>query len=265
MILEEEFLFFHNNHLDEDVLLFSRIEMDRDLGSFKRARSAGEGSWTAGGWTRQRVLGGVIVDARHHHRHHNHHHPRRLVQTQRRVISRRGGERKTAKWRSREAPVCRKECRRAPRLLSSLQTAGCCAFRKKHAATARPPVLWRNPRSKKKERGEKNDSVPGKNAAVYRSLTLLLLLLLALLAFTVHNLDWVLFGRVNFEDWIFRTPFLFFFFFEKSIVGCSGECFSRMDTEMECFNSREFFVVIIVADLKMKYFSGLLFLANGYE
>lgn len=86
----------------------------------------------------------------------------------------RGGERKTAKWRSREAPVCRKECRRAPRLLSSLQTAGCCAFRKKHAATARPPVLWRNPRSEKKERG--------KNA--YRSLILPppLLLTLTLLA-----------------------------------------------------------------------------------
>lgn len=39
-----------------------------------------------------------------------------------------------------------------------------CAFRNKHAATARPPVLWRNPRSEKKER-----NVPGKNRLPFSS------------------------------------------------------------------------------------------------
>lgn len=118
----------------------------------------------------------------------------------------RGGERKTAKWRSREAPVCRKECRRAPRLLSSLQTAGCCAFRKKHAATARPPVLWRNPRSEKKER-EKTPTV---------LLFFLLLFLLLLLLFWLRLTDP-------------QSELLRIEFFEKRTAGCSGECFSRMD------------------------------------
>lgn len=222
--------------------------MDRDLGSFKRARSAGEGSWTAGGWTRQRVLGGVIVDARHHHRHHNHHHPRRLVQTQRRVISRRGGERKTAKWRSREAPVCRKECRRAPRLLSSLQTAGCCAFRKKHAATARPPVLWRNPRSKKKERGEKNDSVPGKNAAV------LLLFFFFLLFWPSLSTIWTEFCL---GGWILRIESFerhFYFSFSKKVSLVVLENVFHMDGHRDgMFQLSRIFRWIIVADLKMKF------------
>lgn len=217
--------------------------MDRDLGSFKRARSAGEGSWTAGGWTRQRVLGGVIVDARHHHRHHNHHHPRRLVQTQRRVISRRGGERKTAKWRSREAPVCRKECRRAPRLLSSLQTAGCCAFRKKHAATARPPVLWRNPRSKKKRKGgkkrlrsgKKRGRLPFSYSSSSSSCSSGLHCPQSGLSFVWAGEFWGLnLSNVN--------VFIFFFFRKKYRWLFWRMFFTWMDTEMECFNSREFFV-----------------------
>lgn len=35
-----------------------------------------------------------------------------------------------------------------------------CAFRNKHAATARPPVLWRNPRSEKKERKKRSGKKP---------------------------------------------------------------------------------------------------------
>lgn len=264
MILEEEFLFFHNNHLDEDVLLFSRIEMDRDLGSFKRARSAGEGSWTAGGWTRQRVLGGVIVDARHHHRHHNHHHRADLYK--RNDVSSREGV-------GRE----RRQSGALEKRLSAVKNAGellvCLARYKRPGAAlsgrSTPPLpghrYFGAIRAVKKKKGGKK-TTPFREKTRPSTVLLLFFFFFFLLFWPSLSTIWTEFCL---GGWILRIEsferHFYFFFFRKKYGWLFWRMFFTNGHRDGMFQLSRIFRWIIVADLKMKYFSGLLFLANGYE
>lgn len=156
----------------------------------------------AGGWTR-----GVIAACSRH--------PRRLVQTQRRVISRGvgGGERRQSGALEKRLSAVKNAAELLVCLARYKRPGSWCAFRNKHAATARPPVLWRNPRSEKKERKKRSGKKPS---------TVLFFLFLHLLfwpSLTSHNLVSV-FRGLNLD----KSFFLSFSFSKKKYR--SGECFS---------------------------------------
>lgn len=154
----------------------------------------------AGGWTR-----GVIAACSRH--------PRRLVQTQRRVISRGvgGGERRQSGALEKRLSAVKNAAELLVCLARYKRPGSWCAFRNKHAATARPPVLWRNPRSEKKER-----NVPGKNRLPFSSSY----------SYTCSS---GLHSRLTiwsqfFEDWTWTNRSFFLSLFRKKYR--SGECFS---------------------------------------
>lgn len=148
----------------------------------------------AGGWTR-----GVIAACSRH--------PRRLVQTQRRVISRGvgGGERRQSGALEKRLSAVKNAAELLVCLARYKRPGSWCAFRNKHAATARPPVLWRNPRAVKKKKETFREKT------VYRSL--LLILTLALLAFTHVSQSGLSFSRIELGQIVLS----FFLFFEKKV------------------------------------------------
>lgn len=155
----------------------------------------------AGGWTR-----GVIAACSRH--------PRRLVQTQRRVISRGvgGGERRQSGALEKRLSAVKNAAELLVCLARYKRPGSWCAFRNKHAATARPPVLWRNPRSEKKER-----NVPGKNRLPFSSSS----------SYTCSS---GLHSRLTiwsqfFEDWTWTNRSFFLSLFSEKKYR-SGECFS---------------------------------------
>lgn len=182
------------------LLFFHKRSKSRGIeisGSFKRARSAREGSWTASRGLNSGCYRGLLA-------------PPAPTCTNATTChlerGGRGGERRQSGALEKRLSAVKNAAELLVCLARYKRPGSWCAFRNKHAATARPPVLWAQSAQWKKRKKE-----TFREKTVYRSL--LLLLTLALLAFTRVSQSGLSFSRIELGQIVLS----FFLFFEKKV------------------------------------------------
>lgn len=199
------------------LLFFHKRSKSRGIeisGSFKRARSAREGSWTASRGLNSGCYRGLLAP------------PAPTCTNATTCHLERGGgggERRQSGALEKRLSAVKNAAELLVCLARYKRPGSWCAFRNKHAATARPPVLWRNPRSEKKER-----NVPGKNRLPFSSSY----------SYTCSS---GLHSRLTiwsqfFEDWTWTNRSFFLSLFRKKSIVLEN-----------VFHPGEFFVGIIAA------------------
>lgn len=188
------------------LLFFHKRSKSRGIeisGSFKRARSAREGSWTASRGLNSGCYRGLLAP------------PAPTCTNATTCHLERGGgggERRQSGALEKRLSAVKNAAELLVCLARYKRPGSWCAFRNKHAATARPPVLWAQSaqwKKRKKRSGKKPSTV----------LFFLFLHLLFWPSLTSHNLVSV-FRGLNLD----KSFFLSFSFSKKKYR--SGECFS---------------------------------------